>query len=135
MYDTGSSLLVAQTRYRRERTNTQNRKSPHNGKNPPSGSHDPEPVIPQTSYHTLTTMGFQLSAIPITACMGPSIREITFRHASKSCSFASMPASSVTGTGGAGRRVGYGDVREIALRAYRDNVGELGEIFSFCCHF
>jgi len=34
MYDTGSSLLVAQTRYRRERTNTQNKKNPHNGKNP-----------------------------------------------------------------------------------------------------
>ena len=34
MYDTESSLLVAQTRYRRERTNTQNRKNPHNGKNP-----------------------------------------------------------------------------------------------------
>jgi len=60
MYDTGSSLLVAQTRYRRERTNTQNRKNPHNGKNP-SGSHDPKPVVPQTNYHTLTTMGFQLS--------------------------------------------------------------------------
>ena len=57
MYDTGSSLLVAQTRYRRE----QNRKNPHNGKNPPSGSHDPKPVVPQTNYHTLTTMGFQLS--------------------------------------------------------------------------
>ena len=28
---------------------------------PPSGSHDPKPVVPQTTYHTLTTMGFQLS--------------------------------------------------------------------------
>jgi len=31
MYNTGSSPLVAQTRYRREHTNTQNRKDPHNG--------------------------------------------------------------------------------------------------------
>jgi len=28
---------------------------------PTSGSHDPKPVVPQTNYHTLTTMGFQLS--------------------------------------------------------------------------
>jgi len=28
MYDTGSSLLVDQTKYRRERTNTQNRNNP-----------------------------------------------------------------------------------------------------------
>ena len=33
MYDTGTSIL-AQTKYRRERTITQNRKNPNNGTNP-----------------------------------------------------------------------------------------------------
>jgi len=69
MYHTGSSLLVAQTRYRRERTNTQTGKTHTTGKSP-SGGHDPKPVVPQTNYHTLTTMGFQPSNMA-----GDSIRK------------------------------------------------------------
>ena len=64
MYDTGSSLLVALTRYRREHTNTQKQEKPTQREKPPSGSHNPKAVVPQTNYHTLITMGFQISTPP-----------------------------------------------------------------------
>ena len=57
MYNTGSSLLVAQTRYRKRAHKLTKQEKPT------SGSHDPKPVVPQTNYHTLITMGFQLSKV------------------------------------------------------------------------
>jgi len=63
MYNTGSSLLVAETRttrYRKRAHKRTKQEKPTQREKPASGSHDPKPVVPQTNYHTLTTMGFQL---------------------------------------------------------------------------
>ena len=51
---TGSSDLNTE-----ESAHTKQEK-PTQREKPTSGSHDPKPVVPQTNYHTLTTMGFQL---------------------------------------------------------------------------
>ena len=63
IYNTGSSLPVAQTRYKyRKRAHKRaKQEKPTQREKPTSVSHDPKPVVPQSNYHTLTTMGFQLS--------------------------------------------------------------------------
>lgn len=57
MYDTRSSLLVAKLS---TEESAQTGKTHTTGK-PTNGSHDPNLVVLQTNYHTLTTMGFQPS--------------------------------------------------------------------------
>jgi len=54
-------------------TNVQKYRELSQRENPTSGSRDPKPIVPQTNYHTLATIGFQLSELSSSAVTYASV--------------------------------------------------------------